>query len=567
MPTAPHRMPAPLDPAVVRQAFTDLADRPLPDAPAVQTWLADYSALAEALSEAGSRRHIAHACDTRDADAEAAFLEWIRERVPDLEPRHAALRKKFLALDPAQLPDEAAVPGIGRMRARWRNAQDLYRVENIPLQTRVAERAADYGKCTGAMTVDLDGKTHTLQQAAGALESTDRTRREVAWRAVWTRRLQDRDRLDGWFDELLALRHRLAQQAGLADFRAYAWKAYDRFDYTPDEALAFGQAVESQIVPLVAALDRRRAEALGTAPLRPWDLEVDPEGAPPLQPFPAKRPDLFFDRVRALLTAVDPDLGAGFAGIATRGDLDLASRPGKQPGGFLCPLEVVRRPYIFMNAAGLQRDITVLLHEAGHALHYLHSLRIPLCFTRHAPMEFCEVASMSMELLGAEQLHTHLYPGAAEGGRAYRRQIEHSLRILPWIAVIDGFQHWLYTHPGHPREARTRAWRDLLARFFSPGVDWSGLEAERDAYWQMQIHLFAHPFYYIEYGLAQAGALGVWAQYRRAPAGAVRNLRAALARGGTCGLPELFETAGLPFDFSAHRLAELAGPLRQALGL
>jgi len=317
-------------------------------------------------------------------------------------------------------------------------------------------------------------------------------------------------------------------------------------------------------MPVLETLDRQRQEALKLDTLRPWDLSVDPQGRPPLRPFPPEDTQGFVASVRKIFEGISPRLAFQFDELRDHGNLDLESRPGKRPGGFQSSLEASRQPFIFMNAADLQRDVETLLHEGGHAFHYQAASTIENCYARHAPLEFCEVASMSMELIGAESFEL-LYDDPADAGRARRLQLEGVIRILPWVATIDGFQHWLYTHPGHSRAQRTEAWNQLLGRFSSPAVDYAGHEAARDAMWHRQVHLFAYPFYYIEYGIAQLGAAQVWLNYRQNPKKTLAKLLDAFALGGTVTLPALFQAAGLKFDFSLSTIQPVVDAISEEL--
>ncbi|MEX0743966.1 MAG: M3 family oligoendopeptidase, partial [Phycisphaeraceae bacterium] len=393
----------------------------------------------------------------------------------------------------------------------------------------------------------------------------DRAVREQAWTLSANRRLADRGKIESLFDQLLELRQRIASNAGKADFRDYTWQASARFDYTPDDCLAFADAVEQVCVPLLAKLDEARREKLGVDKLRPWDLAVDVEGRAPLSPFDADDAEQLVTRTREVFGRLSPDLAETFARLRFGRNLDLDSRRGKRAGGFQSSLEESGEPFIFMNAAGVQRDVETLLHEGGHAFHFVWSHeREPLVFIRHAPLEFCEVASMSMELMGMH--HLDVFYGDAESlARAKRTLLEGIVRVLPWIATIDSFQHWLYTNPGHSAEARRDQWLGVLDRFSSPVVDYTGHEDARAYMWHRQLHLFHHPFYYIEYGIAQLGALQLWARFQQDREQALRQYREALALGGTRPLPELFAAAGLRFDFTRKTLEPLLQTLWQQL--
>ena len=412
------------------------------------------------------------------------------------------------------------------------------------------------------MTVTLDGREYTLQQAGRFLEEPDRALRQRAWEAIASRRLTERQKLDDIFDKQLDLRGRIAANAGLPNFRAWAWKQNKRFDYAPTDALKFADAIEAACMPLIHELDRQRKAALGLPELRPWDLEVDPQNRPPLRPFTDDAVPAFVEKVKTIFHRLSSELADEFDTLRQQNNLDLASRKGKQPGGYQCSLEEVGQPFIFMNAAGTQRDVETLLHEGGHAFHCLASRAEPLLFLRAIPMEFCEVASMSMELLGSEHLDVFYPPHDA--ARAKRTLLEGIIRFLPWMATIDSFQHWLYTHPGHTREMRTGQWLKLCNRF-GRSVDWSGHEAVRESLWQRQLHLFHHPFYYIEYGIAQLGALQLWTRSKQDLRKALDGYRTALRLAGTRPLPELFTAANLRFDFSEQTLRPLMAAIREEL--
>jgi oligoendopeptidase F len=410
------------------------------------------------------------------------------------------------------------------------------------------------------MTATFRGKEYTLQQLARFVEEPDRATREAAWGLSAERRFQDREKLEKIFDDMLPLRALIAKNADLPDYRAYMWKAYKRFDYSPDDCLRFADAIEKTCVPLVDEIDRQRRSDLALDALRPWDMAVDPKNRQPLRPFPETDIDGFVRNTRSIFERMSPQLANDFDSLRENSNLDLDSRKAKQPGGYQSTLSEVRQPFIFMNAAGMQRDVETLLHEGGHAFHTLAAKDEPLVFLAHAPMEFCEVASMTMEALGADHMDV-FYADRADANRAKRTYLEGVIKLFPWIATIDSFQHWIYTHPGHSREERTKAWLDLQKRFGSK-IDWTGLEKFRDSMWQRQLHLYHVPFYYVEYGIAQLGALQVWMKAKEDTRKALANYRAALALGGTRTLPELFSAAGIQFDFSEKTLR----PLMNAVG-
>jgi oligoendopeptidase F len=402
------------------------------------------------------------------------------------------------------------------------------------------------------MAVTFRGEERTLAQMAPFLEETDRSVRQEAWELAANRRLEDRDALDDLFDKMKQLRIEIAREAGFANFVEYAFRHRERFDYGIADTVRFQEAVEHVVVPLMRRIQEKHKLALGVETLRPWDVAVDPLGRAPLHPF--KHVDQLAAGTETIFREVDVELGDQFSFLRSQELLDLANRKGKAPGGYQTTLEDRRLPFIFMNAVGLDSDVRTLLHEGGHAFHTLACRSEPLSAYRESPLEFCEVASMTMELLGARRLDP--FYGRAEADRSNRKLLEGIVLILPWIATVDAFQHWIYTHPNHTRDDRKAAWRDLQDRFGGM-VDWSGYEESRDHSWHRQLHIFLYPFYYIEYGIAQLGALQIWQRSLTDRAGAVADYKKALALGGSRPLPELFAAAGIRFDFSDRLIAPL----------
>jgi oligoendopeptidase F len=535
--------------------YDSLLERPIDSPQELEKWLHDFSELSAVVDEYGSRRYIDKSCRTEDPDIEKAYMHFVENIEPKIKPLFFQLQKKYL--------ESPHCCGLDRDRyfvldRKWKADVELFRNENVPIETEITKLVTEYDKVSGAMMVEFQGKTYTMQQMARFLEEPDRQLRQPAWETMQNRRMQDRQTIEQLFEKLLPMRQQIARNAGFDDYRGYTWKAYKRFDYTPEDCRQFAEAIEKTCVPLVDQLDRQRRQDLQLEKLRPWDLAVDPKNRPPLRPFQDDQTQLFIDRTKEVFGRISPQLQADFDSLCRCNNLDLDSRRGKQPGAYQCSLEESRMPFIFMNAAGLQRDVETLLHEGGHAFHCLAAAEEPLVFFRHAPTEFSEVASMAMELFGAE--HFDVFYDEAGAARAKRIMIEGIVRFLPWMATIDQFQHWIYTHPQHTRQQRTDHWLSLLDRFASK-VDWRGHEPMREAMWQRQLHLFHAPFYYIEYGIAQLGALQLWLKAKQDRRQALANYRAALILGGTRPLPELFSAAGIHFDFSPQTL----GPLMEAL--
>jgi oligoendopeptidase F len=541
----------------IEPLFESLERREIHSPREIEQWLLQWSELSACIAEEGARRHIAMTCHTDDAELERRHLHFITEIVPRLKPRSDALERRYLAS-----------PHRARLDRRRHEVHDrlvendvaLFREENVPLQTDDQRLQSEHHKITGAQLVEFRGERRTMPQMQRLLEETDRALREEAWLAVTARRLQDEEALSALFDRMLDLRHRIARNAGFDNFRDYQHRRLARFDYTPQDCEAFHDAAEKTCVPAMRELHRERRRLLNLDALRPWDTAVDPLGRPPMRPFETGAQ--LVGGCRAVFDGVAPVLAQDFDTLSDRGLLDLESRPGKAPGGYQSTLDEVRLPFIFMNAAGMDGDVFTLLHEGGHALHALAARHEPLHAYREAPIEFCEVASMGMEMMALDALD-RFYTGEM-ARRSRRRHFEQVLLLLPWVAQIDAFQHWLCTHPGHSREERRAAWLALDERFGGE-IDWTGHEHWRGVSWQRQLHLFQVPLYYIEYGIAQLGALQLWRSHRANAERAVEQYRRALALGGSRPLPELFETAGLRFDFSAATMAPLVEAVRDEL--
>ncbi len=531
-----------------QQYYEELLARPINTPAEFEKWMLDFSELDSVFDEEGTARQIASTQATNDPEREQAFLDFIQNIQPHVQPWHFKLREKFIeCMDRFDLP-----------KKRWevldrkmRTINAIYREENIPLEVENAELGQQFQKVTGTMSVTYQGREMTIEQLAPYLQDPDRAVREETYRVATSRYLQDAEVLDGIYAKMIQLRHQMAENADCGDFRNYMFKAYNRFDYTPDDCIAFHDAIERVVVPAVSKLAEQRKAALGLDTLRPWDLDVDIEGRPPLRPFETE--DELIAGCQKIFDQVHPELGAVFATLNKRGMLDLSSRQGKAPGGYQAVYDEKRMPFIFMNAVGTEDDIRTLLHEGGHAFHSWACRNDPILSYRHYPIEFAEVASMGMECLALP--YTKAFYGD-EDARARKRFFKKIVEFFPYMAMVDGLQHYVYTHVGVGIEAIKDEWVRLQQRFM-PHVDYTGLEPFVRHGWHRKLHFFLAPFYYIEYGIAQLGALQVWTNSRRDYAEAVAMYRNALALGGSRPLPELFETAGAKFDFSEATLRPL----------
>ncbi len=541
----------------IRPFYEDLAARPL-TLETAEAWLADWSRLEAVVGEAAALAMIAYTCDTTDPVKEAAHLRFSAQILPRIEELEVRLADRLLRLGYHR-------PGLEVTIARFRTASEIFREANVPLMQEVEEIGARYQKITAGLTVLWEGVEKTLPELQPILQSADRAAREKAFRLGAEAYLATQPELSRIFDELFLLRSRTAKNAGFADYQAYAFRAKCRFDYTPADCRRFHEAVEAVVAPAAARVLQRRRERLGVESLRPWDTAPDPEGRPPLRPF--RETGELIAAGERIFEGVAPEFGGHFRTMSRERLLDLGVRKGKAPGGYCETLHARGRPFIFMNAVGVLDDVNTLLHEAGHAFHAFEARAQPLIWERHPGLEMCELASMSMELLAVPYLHRDrggLF-ATPELARARADHLEDVLTTLGHVASVDAFQSWIYTSgQGHDGALRDRAWLRFRERF-ERGIDWGGLERERISRWYRQLHIFLYPFYYIEYGIAQIGALQVWRRARRDPAEAVRRYRAALALGNTRSLPELYRAAGVEFTFEVGVIAELVELVEEEL--
>ncbi|MDE2214323.1 MAG: M3 family oligoendopeptidase [Candidatus Omnitrophica bacterium] len=542
------------DQATVLGLYEKLEKQQINSVQDLDEWLLRRSELDAALSQAGSILYIRMTCQTDDPAAAGAYTKFVQTIPPAVEPVNDRLNRKYLETCKTYPLDAKRYEVYDRA---VKTSVELFVPENVPLQTKVALLSQEYQTVTGSMTVHFEGREQTLPQMGKYLLETDSSLRERAWKATAERRLKDKDKLEELFDAMFKLRNDIAHNAGFSIFTDYQFKAYQRFDYTPADCKKYHETVEKLIVPLNGKILKRRKEQMKLNALRPWDTSVDPLGEKPLAPF--SQPQELIRGTSAIFNKLDGDFGLQFAEMEKLGLLDLASRKGKAPGGYQSTLSEARKPFIFMNAVGVDDDLRTLLHESGHAFHCLACACDPILDYRHGPMEFCEVASMAMELLGGE--HLGEFYGPHDLQRSRREHLEGIIQVLAWVANIDAFQHWLYEHPRHSAAERSLAWNELYERFGARFIDWGGLSEVKNYLWHRQLHIFELPFYYIEYGIAQLGALQVWLNARRDPKKALGDYKRALALGGSRPVRELYRAAGISFDFSE----EIIKPLVEAV--
>ncbi|MDP2187145.1 MAG: M3 family oligoendopeptidase [Sphingobacteriaceae bacterium] len=543
----------------VQPYFEQLLAQDVSTLSALQNWLQQRSELESVLDEDLAWRYIRMTCDTANEAHRQAYEFFIGEIFPQMAPYDDQLNRQLLG---SAAIDQITEPAFLLYKRRVEGAIRLYRAENIALQAEQKQLESAYGALIGAMSITHEGAELTLPQAAQLLKAPDRVLRQQVWQKISDRRQQDQAQLDELFSKLIALRHQIAVNAGFDSYTAYRFVELGRFDYTEQDCLDFHDTIRALVVPLKAQFDADRVQALGLPSLRPWDTKAEPADKPALRPFNDEA-DLIAKSIEAF-AQIDPYFGDCLYSMQQMGHFDLSSRKGKAPGGYNYPLMESGAPFIFMNAAGSMEDLETMMHEGGHAVHSFLTKDLQLSAYKALPSETAELASMSMELMSMTQ-YPLFFATEIEQKRARYEQIQRAVTVLPWIAAIDAFQHWIYAHPQHLIAERAQKWAEIFTAYGSPEVDWSGLEDRLPMQWQAQLHLFEVPFYYIEYGFAQLGALGVWKNFVADPQQAVAQYKQALSLGHTASIPEVYAAAGVKFDFSKTYLADLLAFVKEQL--
>jgi oligoendopeptidase F len=518
----------------------------------LRNWFRKRSELESVISEDFAWRYINMTRYTENEAYSKYFQDFVEHIQPKMAPVADQLNRK--AAESPFLSSIEHETGYDIMIRNLKKDIELYREENIPLFTEISLEQQKYNQLSGAMMVELDGKELTLQQASVRLMSTNRDERKLVFDKVTSRRLQDKTELDALFSKLITLRHQVAINAGFSNFRDYMFKAMGRFDYSPHDCFNFHGSIASEVVPILNELTQERKDLLKVNPLKPWDKAVDPLGRNPLKAFDDGN-DLTNKTIECF-HRIDPYLGQCLSIMKEMGHLDLESRKGKAPGGYNYPLAEIGVPFIFMNATSTLRDMVTIMHEGGHAIHNFLTRELELNEFKSTPSEVAELASMSMELISMDEWDI-FFTDETELKRAKREHLEDIIETLPWVATIDKFQHWLYEHPHHTSEERKQNWIRIVDLFSDTITDWTGQEEAKIYLWQKQLHLYEVPFYYIEYGMAQLGAIAIWRNYKINKQKGLEGYMNALRLGYLKSIPEVYATALIQFDFSTAYIKEL----------
>jgi oligoendopeptidase F len=544
---------------VLSPYFNQLLEREINNKTDLENWLKDRSELEAFISEDMAWRYVRMTCDTTNKDLEQAYLFFVTEIEPQISPLTDKLNHKLIQ---SPFVDELDKEKYFIYLRGIRKEIEIFREENVPLMAEISIESQKYGAIIGSMSVEIDGKELTMQQAANFLKNPDRNKRETAFKKINEKRQAHATELDELFNKLISLRHQVAVNAGFDNFRDYMFAAMGRFDYTPKDCFDFHSAIQKEVMPLVKAFAEKRKKDLGLDSLRPWDMEVDTQNREALEPFTSGK-DLI-DKTERCFRKVDDYFAWCIETMDNMERLDLESRKGKAPGGYNYPMSETSVPFIFMNAASSTRDVETMVHEGGHAVHSFLSKDLELAAFKNCPSEVAELASMSMELLSYDG-QDEFYPNKEDFNRAKEEHLEGIIKILPWIATIDKFQHWIYSNPAHTVQERRDYWLQLSKDFGTGMIDWTGYENIQAYTWQKQLHLYEVPFYYIEYGMAQLGALAVWRNYLNNKSKAIAEYKAALSLGYTKTIGEIYKTAGIEFNFTESYIKELMAFVREEL--
>ncbi len=537
---------------VLKPYFDKLLTREINSKQELIQWFKDSSELGAVVSEDMAWRYIKMTCDTENETIRDYFNDFVQNIQPKIAPVSDALNKKVVEIP--FLKELQKKAGYDIMIREIQKEIDLFREENIPLFTDMQTESQKYGQLNGAMSIELEGEELTMQQAAVKLQSTDRDYREKVYNLISARRLQDKEELDGLFDTLIAIRHKVATNAGFNNYRDYKFKAMGRFDYSAQDCFDMHDSIAHEVVPLLNKMAESRKAQLGVDTLKPWDKAVDAAGKSPLKAFNSGA-DLLQKSV-VCFNKIDPYFGECLSTMNKMGHLDLESRKGKAPGGYNYPLAESGVPFIFMNATSTLRDMVTLMHEGGHAVHAFLADKLELNDFKNTPSEVAELASMSMELISMDGWDV-FFDKEEDLKRAKREHLEQLIETLPWVATIDKYQHWIYENPSHTQEERKEAWLHIFASFTDTITNWDGLAENKSYLWQKQLHLYEVPFYYIEYGMAQLGAIAVWKNYKEDKVQGLAGYKAALELGYTKSIPEIYKAAGISFDFSRSYIRKL----------
>ena len=531
--------------------FLDLESRTINSVDDLVKLMQDRSELDAILEEDVAWRYIKSTCDTQDEEIAANFEYFISKIEPEINKKSNILDKKLYNspfLNDLN-KDDYLIP-IRNLKLKI----ELFREENIPIHAELQSAEQEYGAIAAAMTINYKGEEITLHKAANYLKETDREQRKEIYELINNRRLEDKEKLNNLLSKLIAKRVEIAKNTGYTNYRDYKHTELGRFDYSIDDILLFHESIKETVVPLLNEIQKKRKNDLSYNSLKPYDLDVDVKGRRPLVPYNGA--DELVEKTINIFGKINPQYANFIYTMKEMNYLDLEARKGKAPGGYNYPLYESNVPFIFMNSTNNLRDLETMMHEGGHAIHSFLSRDLDIVDFKSLPSEVAELASMSMELISMEYWD-EFFKDKDELKRAKQSQLEGVISVLPWVAIVDKFQHFLYLNPQHSAEERDAEWKRIFNDFSGSVVDFSGYEEYVNNAWQKQLHIFEVPFYYIEYAISQLGAIAIWKNFKENSDTAIQKYENALKLGYSKTIPELYKTAGIEFSFDKKYITDL----------
>ncbi|WP_234123748.1 M3 family oligoendopeptidase [Clostridium hydrogenum] len=530
--------------------FQKLLDRKINSPEDLKKWLVDESKLYDGVKEKLSRNYFATNCYSDNKEIKATY-EHDNEVIWPLLKKYGELLDKFFYNSEYRNQLGSYYDNLVKKRA---NSIEIFRKENIDIEVKEDKLCTKYYDITGNMSVMWNNEEKTLQQMSVYMKDSDREMRKNAWTLVQNRRLKDSKELDEIMDNLVKLRNEKALNADCKDFVEFMFKKLERFSYTPEDCIELQESVLKSVVPIVNEIRDRHKEEIKVEDYRPWDVSAVKEGQKPLKPY--NNVNELIDGVLKIFKKKDEIFFNTLNKMKNSETLDLESRKAKSPGGFCDVFRVSNTSCIFMNEAQSQDDLATLTHEGGHSVHNTLTSNIEIADYAEMPSETAELASMSMELICMDSWDV-FYKDEEELKRAKREHLEGIIEFLPWGVLVDRFQHWMYSHPEHSAEERNEKFAEMAKQFQFQTVDFSGYEDALKNFWKKQLHIFEVPFYYIEYVMAQLGALQIWRNYKKDPKRAIESYKKALSLGSSVSIPEVYAAAEIKFDFSENMIKEL----------
>jgi len=429
----------------------------------------------------------------------------------------------------------------------------------VPLKQEENKLISKYTRLKAQASVQVKGKSYNLSTIRKLEQSSDRTERQLAYSAKWGYFEQHQHSIEDTYGHLVRNRHQQARELGYDNFIQLAYDRLMRTDYSPQDIAHYREQIATHVVPLASEIYAEQRRRLQLDTLHHCDEGVFyAEG----DPAPQGSESELIEKAAQLYRELSPETDSFFAHMRQHQYMHLDSSDGKAIGGYCTFIPSVRSPFIFSNFNGTSHDIDVLTHEAGHAFQIFQSRNYEVLEYVWPTLDACEIHSMSMEFITWPWMH--LFFG--ESTERYKlKHLSSAITFLPYGAAIDAFQEFVYTHPEASNADRNAAWRDIEQRFL-PHRNYEQIPyLQQGTFWQQQKHVFAVPFYYIDYTLAQVCALQYWDWFRSDSKGAWESYLNLCRAGGSSSFLDLIRQAGLRSPFESGLILDVLGPVKQWL--